>query len=247
MKAVTRGRKFGGKLGVTQQNAIPSSVQCQNFLLDVVNAADRSSSSDNRSHFARVYETWFPRQDTAEPFFQRAYYNDVRNWWIEESTQIPEEKPDEQFGYHVITLRHKLRVIWALANSGNLAKAESDVHRILVWLTRCYSGPSDSRNEGWRDRLRAAIWLLGRTVQRLKICRNPDCKNRYFFKETQIKFCSTECAWNTERLRHLERAKLNMPKSRLTSAGKEKISVAQQKRWQKHRTLRKGAGAKVST
>jgi len=247
METVTRRHKFGGKSGVTQQNATPSVIQCQNFLFDVINAADKSSSRDSRSHFARVYEAWFPPQDAAESFFQRAYYNDVRNWWREESVQIPEEEPDAQFGYHVITLRHKLRVIWALADCGNLAQAESYVHRILVWLSRCYSGPSDARIEGWRGRLFAAIGQLGWKLQRLKICRNPECANRYFFKETQIKFCSSECASNSERLRHLERERLKIPKSRLSSAGKRKISLAQQKRWQKYRASKKKGGGKVST
>jgi hypothetical protein len=244
---VTRRHEIGGRSGVTQQNAAPSGVQCQHFLFDVVNEADRSSSRDHRNHFARVYEPWFPPQGAADLDFQRAYYNDVRNWWIDESAETPKEKPDEQFGYHVITLRHKLRVIWALADSGNLAEAESYVHRIRVWLTRCNSQPCDSRTEGWRGKLIAAISELLWTLQRLKICCNPECKNRYFFKETQIKFCSTECAWNAERLRHLERTRVNISKSRLTSAGKQKISLAQQKRWRKYRALKAKETGNVGT
>jgi hypothetical protein len=239
MKAVTRRHKFGERFGVTQGRAVPLETQCQNFLLDVVNGADRSSSMNDRRHFARVYANWFPPQDNADLAFQRAYYNDVRNWWREHSEQIPAEGPDEHFGYHVITLRHKLRTIWGLADSGSLMQAESYVYRILVWLRRCYSQPCDARNEGWRDRLSVAVTRLIPKIARLRICKNPECKNPYFFKESQIRFCSTECAWNAERLRHQERAKLKLPKTRLTPAGKRKISLAQQKRWQRYRDLKK--------
>jgi hypothetical protein len=232
------------RFGVTQQKAGPSAVQCQNFLIDVANAADRSSSEDNRHHFARVYRNWFPPKDIIGPDFPRAYYYEVRNWWREATAEIPKEKPDEQFGYHVITVRHKLRTIWTLADCGSLAEAEMYVDRVRIWLIRCYSGPCDDRSEGWRNRLNHAIWQMKLDLQRLKVCKNPACKTPYFFKETQIKFCSSECAWNAERLRHLERARLNMSKSCLTSEGKRKISLAQQKRWKKYRALKSQLVAK---
>jgi hypothetical protein len=218
-----------------------------NFLFDVVNAADRLVDLKLRSHFSRVYHDWFPSKDVADPDRMRGYYRETCAWWRAEPREIALEEPDEEFGFHVIILRRKLRVIWTLVDSGDARGALHFVERIHRWLTRSFSNPNDVRGEEWRVRLQLATSYLEQVLPRLKVCANGDCSSRYFFRETQTKYCSIECALRAQELRRLEERRLKLPRRALTEEGKQRIVNAQRERWRKFRAARKRGSVKNRT
>jgi hypothetical protein len=209
------------------------------FLTDVVNAYDRSLDLGTRRYFARQYRAWFPKAGTAGENWYREYYREVRMWWPAESGKIPEEEPDKAFGLQVVILRHKLMVIWSFVNTGDISRAEKLVQRVGVWLSRYQRGPYDDPNEEWRSRLMGAMEYLDRFLPLLKICESPECESRYFIRETQKKYCSTDCALRAQELRRLQRIKQGLPRRELTPEGRLKISQTQKERWRKYRAAKK--------
>jgi len=225
----------------------PTTKECRNFLLAVVNAVDRSEVPYLRRYFARLYRDWFPKTDEHLQEWQvRPYYREVRAWWRLDEEEIPEEKPDTEFGYHVIVLRHKLKVIWTLASSGKVHDAEARIERISVWLGRYLRGPFDEPNEEWRTRLVIANGNLRYTLNLLKICENPECTSRYFIRDDQKKYCCSDCALRAQELRRRERIRLKLPRRVLTVKGKQKIGDVQRERWRKYRASKKLSSKKRS-
>ena len=164
--------------------------QCEDFLFAVVNATDRSSIPHLRSYFVRLYRKWFPKIDPDCQHHLEIYYRDVLAWWRIKSVELPDEEPDAEFGFHVVIVRRKLRVIWSLASSGDMFHAEEFVEQMAVWLRRYLRGPYDEPNEHWRDRLTQVTNCLKDRLQRLMICPNPECMSPYFIRDKQRVYCS---------------------------------------------------------
>ena len=225
------------ELRVSRPYSPPSTKLCMKFLFAVVNADDRSSTPHLRSRFVRVYRDWFARRH--DPFngeSPEGYYREVCNWWREPESieKITVEAPDAEFGFEVVILRRKLKVVWSLADMGDERAAKDRIHLNFDWLDRYSRGPYDAPNEDWRLRLMAANSVLESVVSRLKICGNPKCKNKYFIRETQRKYCSVPCRREVEGSLGLDKIEPTRPK-RLTEAGRLKISKAVKKRWKKYR------------
>jgi hypothetical protein len=218
---------------------MPASRQYQKFLLDVVTACDKSSSAASRRDFLQSYDAWFPATYPDDQSQERGYYSEVCAWWQVKSEVIQKEEPDEKFGFQVIILRRKLRVIWALANAGGMDKARLFVDRINVWLYRYHSGPLDKRKEEWRNRLWTAAEHLESALPKLKICENPGCKTRYFIREAETKYCGTECALQVQEVRRLERRRTGQPLRELSAEARQNIAHAQKERWKKFRAAKR--------
>jgi len=167
------------------------------------------------------------------------YYREVCIWWRTTSEEnIEMEEPDEVFGLQVAILRRKLRVIWSIANLGDMKLAISRTHQIHIWLDRMPQGGSDPSDGKWRDRRFAATEELMSILPRLMICEYQECKNRYFIRDTQRKYCSKECTALAQESRRLERIAAGQPSGNMTEEGKAKISMIQKKRWEKFRSER---------
>jgi len=206
----------------------------------VVNALDRSSDPQKRREFASRYRRWFPERGTADESWYAEYYRTVRLWWRPESGDLPQEEPDPEFGFEVAILRHKLMVIWSFVNSGAISDAEKFIERANVWLDRYHRRrPSDDPDEEWRCKLMTAINYLERILQLLKICENPECQIRYFIREKQKKYCSTDCALRAQELRRRQWVEQGLPGRELTPEGRQRISQAATERWVKYREAKK--------
>jgi hypothetical protein len=167
------------------------------------------------------------------------YYRDVCDWWRTTGEEIQMEQPDEVFGFQVAILRRKLRVIWLLANAGNVKAAMARTHQTAVWACRLQRGPFDAMDEAWRDRRVTATRELMKIVPRLMICENASCESRYFIRDTQRKYCSPSCSVTAQESRKLERMSLGQPTGNLTEEGKAKISLIQKMRWEEFRKAKR--------
>jgi uncharacterized protein len=213
------------------------------FLLAVVNAEERADFRGARKRFVHLYSKRFPASGItlAE---QELAYRLVREWWRSPSVHIPVETPDEQFGFHVVILRHKLRVIWAFADSGDAVGALRKSHHLLTEVHRYARRPTDLPHEEWRQwMLGACEWLQNVCLYkaaRLKKCQNSECRTeRYFIrKSSNNKYCCAACCQRSEEVRRLER-RMNIPaktpKRVLSDEGKQKIAEGQRERWRKFR------------
>jgi len=211
------------------------------FLLAVVNAEEKADFKGARKRFARLYSEWFPTFDPETLRWQQVHYRRTRAWWKPPSGDFPVEAPDEQFGLHVVIFRHKLRVIWAFAASGDAAGAERKRSHLYTESHRYFRKPSEKPTEQWRFRLVSACAWLGSDLKKLEICQNSECQteNRYFIRRwSNHKYCCTECCQRADEIRRLEKRKLRppkIPKRVLSDDGKRKIIEAQRKRWLRYR------------
>lgn len=214
----------------------------QEFLCFVANGAERAHGVGKRTDFIRRYGDWFPpfeRHHDSTP--HEAYYRDVINWWKTGKTELPLEKPDAQFGLHAVILRRKLRLIWLLADSGDIEEAIRRVEQLSTHYYRWYildpeGGP---KSEARLRHLRGACgWLRG-NVEKLRVCKNPNCQQeKYFFQYKNRKYCSTLCYAEAETLRREERARANPKEYKRSPAARKNMSQSALRRWEEERSKR---------
>lgn len=215
----------------------------EDFLLAVVNAAERSDDADLRGYFVRRYGNWFPTYQQHQLQAHEAYYREVRAWWKTSGVDLPEEDADDHFGLHSVILRHKLRVIWLLASSGNEAEAGKRVTQMSAAYYRRYELAMASPD--WeRDGLLGACNWLNFQLEKLKVCANPMCQTmrRYFLRvHNNDKYCSRECTQEADKLRREERSKRNPPKGfKRSKLSRDKMKESAERRWAKWREEREG-------
>jgi hypothetical protein len=221
-----------------------SADQYEDFLLSVVNAVERRGDADLRGYFVRRYGNWFPPyQKDRQLQAHNAYYHEVRAWWKTSRGDLPEEDADDQFGLHFVILRHKLRVIWLLASSGNEAEAGKRVTQMSAAYYRRYQLALESPD--WeRDGLLGACYWLNSQLNKLKVCGNPMCQTmrRYFLRvRNNDKYCSRECTQEADKLRREERSKRNPPKPfKRSKLSRDKMSESAKRRWAKQREEERG-------
>jgi hypothetical protein len=209
------------------------------FFLAVVNGKERHSLQFRREEFRREYGLFFPANTANTIEGQRWGYSDARQFWTAPSKTIPVEQPDSEYGLHVVILRHKLRVIWAIADSGDIVWAEkkckslyAEVHRYLRL------GAQDRPFESWRIALETACQVhLLKIVKNLKICENPSCRREpYFIRHGRAKYCCIPCSVMAKELRQRERDMLRPPKQyKRTTKARKKMAVKKQEFWDKKR------------
>jgi hypothetical protein len=74
---------------------------------------------------------YFPlHRENARTVVER-HYRYAQKWWKAER-EVEPEQPNARFGLHIAILRHKLRLIWEVAGSGNLVRAKRKVEQASV-------------------------------------------------------------------------------------------------------------------
>jgi hypothetical protein len=220
-----------------------SADQYEDFLLSVVNAAERSGDADLRGYFVRRYGNWFPPYQKHQLKAHEWYYHEVRAWWKTSLRDLPEEDPDDHFGLHATILRHKLRVIWLLASSGNQPEAANRITQMVTAYYRRYHLALEARDQEWgRERLLGACQWLGGQLDKMRECANPTCQQirRYFLRvHNNDKYCSRECTQEAHDLRHAQRSK-HLPQKpfKRSKLSRDKMSESAKRRWAKWREER---------
>lgn len=201
------------------------------FLLAVANA-DEQKGGWRRDDFRLKYRMFFPINDLKTIKQQLYEYEQTRLRWKTSLGEVPTEQYDSEYGYHVAILRHRLRVIWMIAASGDIEKAEgklpqlyTDAHRYLR------ESAEDSAFEPWRLELKKACSTeLKRYLDKLSLCANPQCQNRYFIRHGRQEYCSIPCSAEKKSLRKREQDKKREEPPK--NANKRKAAL---ERWQRVR------------
>jgi hypothetical protein len=178
------------------------------FLQAVVNADERKGGW-RRDDFRLKYRIFFPINDSKMLVQQQYEYEETRRRWKSSLGEVPIEQYDSEYGYHVAILRHRLRVIWMIAASGDIAAAQgklpqlyTDAHRYLRVTGE------DSAFEPWRLELKKACSTeLNRYLDKLSLCDNPRCQNRYFIRHGRQQYCSIPCSTEAKAIRQRGRNK----------------------------------------
>jgi hypothetical protein len=201
-----------------------------------------------------LYGNWFPpfEPDHDLPPHE-AYYREVIDWWKTNKAELPLERHDAKFGLHAVILRRKLRVIWLLADSGDTDEATDRVQQLSTHYYRWYildreGGP---KSEARLQHLTAAChWLRG-NVDKLRVCKNPNCQQeKFFFQYKNRKYCSTLCYAEAETLKREKLARANPKEYKRSLKARENMSQSALRRWEEERSKlglkrgERGAGQK---
>ena len=156
-----------------------------------------------------------------------------RRW--KELREHSEEQPDSEYGYHVVIFRHQLRVIWELADSGNLDKASEKCIQLYVDIHRYLrDSAEENASEPWRGAQKLGCSLELRDVlHNLKLCENPTCEIRYFIRHGRQRYCSIPCSAEEKAARSRERKK-----DKPETPKNENMSKSATARWKRERENR---------
>ena len=220
----------------------------QDFLLSVANAADRAGSAGVRRRFILKYRDSFPSYSPSDLHAHQMYYREIREWWSTKLKELPIEEPDEEFGLHVVVLRHKLRVIWLLASSGAGELAVLNrIDQLNTAYYRAYRLASELPHEVWRQHLLGACSSLRGQHEKLRVCANTACEQAtmYFFREfNRSKYCSVTCSQAAANFRRKEHLKNMPPKEfKRSKEARDRMSQSARVRWERVRKtigLRRG-------
>jgi len=176
----------------------PSALDCAKFLQDV--GSGRSAVKTN-------YREWFPdfsKGDLGRVVAFSAHRLTLPFWRCKGVLPFrPSESDKETFE---AMLRHRLRVIWHRANSGDNPKAAvgrlfyemRDFQHITFGVRRGMDGKPDSAK--WCVNTLAALKWLERNTHKLRFCAIKDCREfRYFIvSRSYKKYCSPRCQETAE-------------------------------------------------
>jgi hypothetical protein len=176
------------------------------FLLAVVNADDRKDGW-RREEFRRYYRRFFPLNDSSTFEWQKEHYEETRRRWKTKLGELPVDSHDSEFGYHVAILRHRLRVVWMIAFSGDIAGAKQKLHSLYADNHRYLRlKAEDFAFEPWRVSVKEACSTeLEKYLDKLRLCKNRKCKNPYFIRHGAQRYCSIPCAKDAKALRQYNR------------------------------------------
>jgi len=147
-------------------------------------------------------------------------------------------------------LRHRLRVIWHRANSGDNPQAAvgrlfyetRDFQHITFGVRRGMDGKPDSTK--WCVNTLAALKWLERNTHKLRFCAIKGCREFPYFivSSSYKKYCSSRCQEIAEVERIIQREQTEtkpMKPSRLSPEGVERIKQGQKKRWARNKAIKK--------
>jgi hypothetical protein len=212
----------------------------QDFVCSVANSADRAIVAGVRRRFSRLYGDWFPPFEAdADLHPQKAYYREVIDWWKTGLAELSLEEPDEQFGLHVVILRRKLRVIWLLASSGDQTEANYRIGQLSTHYYRNYCLDLREQDATKLKRLSGACHWLGKHLNNLKVCQNPQCEQltKYFVHGWgNRKYCSPSCSQEADKLRRQSQSQTRPPKAfKRSPEARERMSQSATERWEQVR------------
>jgi hypothetical protein len=209
--------------------------ECRDFLEAVVN---------DRPGLRSRYAGWLaPLCSPHEYELLRNLYGQVPHLWTHVNVKPPRfpEKPDEAY---LTLLRHRLRVIWERAASGNNPKAPvmrlwtqiRQIEHERYHLCKTRPWPPDFHSPWLRWTEQSLEWLSKNTHKLLR-CRLPECRKFPYFIRTKPhqKYCSETCSALAERKRVVARSKRPNKSNRLSNEGRARISAGVKKRWEEYR------------
>ena len=225
----------------------PSARNCAKFLQDV---------ASNRPAIQTRYGKWFPdfsKGDLSRVVAFSAHRLTLPFWRCKGVSPFrPSERDEETFE---AMLRHRLRVIWHRANSGDNPQAAvgrlfyetRDFQHITFGVRRGMDGKPDSTK--WCVNTLAALKWLERNTHKLRFCAIQGCGEFPYFivSRSRKKYCSSRCQELAEVKRIIEREKEEKEKgispkpSGLTPEGRERISKAVKARWKRQKAREKAS------
>lgn len=227
---------------MTARYTSPSIQECMKFLQDV--------ASGRRTAQAR-FADWFPDFSKGDLRKVVAYMSgrvSLPYWQHPDVSPFAPSTNDRDTYEHM--LRHRLRIIWHRADSADNPRAA--VQRLRS-ETREFQHLLYKVRPGFESKPDWTVWMLKtvdalnwleRNTHKLRLCGIKNCRvSPYFIVSRSHKtYCSTTCQELAEVERIIEREaamKKAVVKPRLSSEGRERISVAAKARWKKYRANKK--------
>ena len=223
----------------------PSALDCAKFLQNVVS---------RRSAVQTQYRGWFPdfsSGDLSRVVAFSAQRLTLPYWRCKGVPPFTASESDKET--FEAMLRHRLRVVWHRANSGDNPQASvgrlfyetRDFQHITFGVRRGMDGKPDSTK--WCVNTLAALKWLERNTHKLRFCAIKNCREFPYFivSRTNKKYCSSRCQEIAEVERIIERENekretRRSPKpSGLSPEGLERIKQGQMKRWARYKAIKK--------